>query len=170
MAKSKKKKLISRSEIEQIPEREVPAKERAINKKETSKRLSYTYIIPLVICIIIALAYLFTRIFWLLPVLVVFGLITMFGWDGSTRTCPKCRKWNAVVWIKNERIKRTKTVTTKEKKQDKFIVLKIFSKSYRNKKPEYIEKTRIKEERIKREHGKCKNCGHEFKNEKPILF
>ena len=36
--------------------------------------------------------------------------------------------------------------------------------------PKYEEKTKIKEERIKREHGKCKNCGYEYKNEKPILF
>lgn len=167
MAK-KKKKLMSKSDIEKIPEKEVPAKERVVNKKESSNKTTFMYIIPLSICIIIALAYLFTRFFWLLPVLIIFGLVTMFGWDGSGRTCPKCKKWNSVVWIKNERIKRTKTVTTKVKKEEKFKLFKLLSR--KKKEPQYEEKTKIKEERIKREHGKCTNCGHEFKNEKPILF
>ncbi len=169
MAK-KKKKLMTKSEVESIPEREVPAKERAKNKKESTKKSSYTYILPFIVSVIIALAYLFTRIIWLLPALVVTGLITMFGWDGSSRTCPKCRKWNSVIWIKNERIKRTKTVTTKQKKEEKLFIMKVINRKRNKKNPEFVEKTKVVEERIKREHGKCKNCGHEFQNEKPILF
>ena len=169
MAKNKKK-LLSKSDIEKIPEKEVPAKDRVINKQESSKKTTLLYIIPLVICIIIALVYLFTgaTLHWLLIILVVLGVLTMFGWDGSARTCPKCKKWNSVVWIKNERIKRTKTVTTRVRKEEKFKLLKLFSKKKRE--PQYEDKTKIREERIKREHGKCTNCGHEFKNEKPILF
>ena len=159
---------MSKSDIEKFQKKKFQQKIVLANKKESLKNY-FLYIIPLVICIIIALVYLFTRLFWLLIVLIVLGVLTMFGWDGSTRTCPKCKKWNSVVWIKNERIKRTKTVTTKVKKEEKFKILKLFSKKKR-KEPQYEEKTKIREERIKREHGKCKNCGHEFKNEKPILF
>ena len=45
---------------------------------------------------------------------------------------------------------------------------KMFSKFLEHR--ERMARQKAEEERIKREHGKCTNCGHEFKNEKPILF
>lgn len=116
------------------------------NLKIAKKRIIFFYTIPLLALIIVALCYLILQINWLLIPFAVLMLITLFGWDCGERTCPNCKKWNAVSWGKY----RTETNTKKVKKKT------------------IIGKDKITERKqIKRTfEGKCNHCNYEFEKDR----
>lgn len=124
----------------------ISADEKMANEKKSKSNMIVQYIIPLVAIIIISLFYIATQknIF-----LILFGflmIVVLFGWDCSSRTCPECKKWNTVIWTKNERRKRKTNVSKRS----------IFNK----------EKKKIIEEKYIKINGKCKNCNCEFEIER----
>lgn len=123
----KEGKNISKSQVEE-------------NQKKSKIRLIFLYIIPLTIAVVLGFVYIPTqKNILLLPFGIMF-LITLFGWDGSTRTCTKCKKWNATIGIDSK--------VTKEFEEIK--VKGLFGKE------------RIKRRQVKHTISKyeCKNCGH----------
>lgn len=117
-------------------------------KSESKKRLIFLYIVPIVGTILIACIYIPTQNNFLLIPFGVCFLVTLFGWDGSTRMCKKCGKWNSLVTIKAnkktiQKTKKYKTITGKEK--EKII--------------------KIKHEITQHE---CRNCGQIIEKDKEI--
>lgn len=135
-----KKKIIKKEDITKIVEREVSENEIKKNNKIYKRNKLVLYSIPLVLVIINAIIYLLTNnnIF-----LIIFGItlfILLFGWDGNSRTCTKCKKWNSLIWIKNKNIIKVHYKNTKN----------IFGKL----------QEKAKEERLNQKEGKCINCGN----------
>ena len=96
-------------------------KEIVENEKKSKKMTMLLYVVPFACAVIIAIIYILTQLKFLLIIFAILVFITLFGWDGSTRTCPECRKWNAIVWTKVE--KETKE-STKEARGKKRKILK----------------------------------------------
>ena len=131
---------------EKMGVKDISKEEIESNLKIAKKRIILLYTIPLVLIVIVALAYLITQINWLLIPFAVLMLITLFGWDSGDRTCPNCKKWNAVSWGDS----KSETKVKKVKKKDMLGREKV------------IEKKQIK----RRFEGKCNNCGYEFEKER----
>ena len=138
----KMKKVI---DIKKIKKREVSEKEILKNEKETKKYKMLMYTIPLIALIILIISYILTTNHYLLIPFGIVFFVFLFGWDSRQRTCPKCRKWNSLIWIENKVILRK----TKTKK-------KILKKEYE----------KDKKEKVSRSIGKCKNCGDEIEIER----
>ena len=128
-----------------IKKRQVSEKEILKNEKEFKRNKILMYTIPIIALVILLILYILTINHYLLIPFGILFFIFLFGWDSKQRTCPKCKKWNSLIWIENKIILRT----TKTKK-------KILKKEY--------EKN--KKEKISRSVGKCKNCGEETEIEK----
>ena len=120
------------------------------NEQKSKRNVMCLYIIPLVLLIIIGIAYVLIHNNILLVFFAIFMFIILWGWDGSSRTCPNCKKWNSVVWIKNEKRVRKTTITKKN-------LLK-------------KETTKTMKEKYLKVTGKCKNCDCEYETEKNIMF
>ena len=94
-----------------------------INEKESKRKIIFIYIIPLSVLVILGFTYIFTQINILLIPFAILMFIVLFGWDGATRVCPNCKKWNSVIWIKKESIteieENTKNTSNSEKKRHK---------------------------------------------------
>lgn len=106
----------------------------AENEKESKNKTLLMYLIPMAILVILGVIYIFTRKNWLLIPFAILMFLVLFGWDSSTRICPKCKKWNSVVWIKTERFsKNEEKIVGKKKKKSKI--------------------------KYTRSQGKCNNCG-----------
>lgn len=148
--KIQEKNETKRQESLDTKKRNVTNNEYEENQKESKKKMIIQYMIPLALLIVVALIYIQTQKNILLIPFAVLTMIVLFGWDASTRTCPECRKWNSVSWLKTENIKRT---TTKSKKN-------LLGK----------EKTEKKTVHIRKIYKKCRNCGHEFETEQTKLF
>ena len=116
------------------------------NKLESKKLIMYIYIIPLVLIVIIGLVYILTQKNLLLIPFAILMFFIMWGWDGSSRVCPHCNKWNAVVWTNNEKRIRKVKITKKN------LLKKEVTKEIKEK---YLKLT-----------GLCKNCNCEFQTEK----
>lgn len=116
------------------------------NEKESKKKALIIYIIPLSIIVIIGIIYILTQLTILLVPFGILMFVVLFGGDCSSRTCPRCKKWNSVSWIKTEKRIKKYTVTKKN----------------------FLRKEVIKEMRQKYllVGGKCKNCGCEFETQK----
>lgn len=116
------------------------------NEIESKKKAMILYIIPLIIIVIIAIIYIFTQVNILLFPFGIFMFVVLFGGDCSSRTCPVCKKWNSVSWIKTEKRIKKYTVTKKN----------------------FLKKEIVKE--MKQKYlllvGKCKNCDCEYENKK----
>lgn len=108
-------------------------KEIAENEKKSRTLTIFLYTIPLILAIIIAFIYIFTQLNFLLIIFAVLMFIVLFGWDGSTRTCPECKKWNAIIWTKVD--KETRETQTKKG-----------------------NKSKTSKEKITKMEGKCKHC------------
>lgn len=108
-------------------------KEIAENEKKSRTLTIFLYTIPLILAIIIAFIYIFTQLNFLLIIFAVLMFIVLFGWDGSTRTCPECKKWNAIIWTKVD--KETRETQTKKG-----------------------NKSKTSKEKITKMEGKCKYC------------
>lgn len=121
-------------------------KEIVENEKKSKKMTMLLYVVPFACAVIIAIIYILTQLKFLLIIFAILVFITLFGWDGSTRTCPECRKWNAIVWTKVE--KETKE-STKEARGKKRKILK---------------------EKITKMEGKCKYCKNVAHIERKRLF
>ncbi len=87
------------------------------NEKEAKKLTTLLYTVPLVLAIIVAFIYIFTQLNFLLIIFAILMFVILFGWDGSTRTCPECKKWNAIIWTKVD--KETREVQSKNKGKKK---------------------------------------------------
>lgn len=139
----------------------IPETEKNLNKKVSKRKTILIYTIPLVILVIVGFIYIFTQINILLIPFAILMFIVLIGWDGATRTCPNCKMWNSVAWIKSENIseieelKENKTNTTKT---DKKVARKKNNKS---------KKMKIK---YTINQGKCKKCGCIFERKKQRLF
>lgn len=83
------------------------------NENESKKWALILYVIPLVIIIVIAIIYIITQKNILLIPFGILMFVVLFGGDCSSRTCPKCKKWNSVSWTKTE--KRIKKYTETKK-------------------------------------------------------
>ena len=116
------------------------------NKKESTKKAMMLYTVPLAIIVIVGIAYIFTQINILLFIFAPFMFIVLWGGDSSSRTCPKCKKWNSVTWNKTERRVRTETIKTKG----------MFNK----------EKSKTIKHKYLKLGGKCNSCNCEFETEK----
>lgn len=125
--------------LEDIKEKEISEEDKDKNEKENKKRKVILYTIPLTIVIVMAIIYfLTTKIIFL----ILFGIILfifLFGWDGNSRICPECHKWNSMIWISNKNITKKTTFNKKN----------LLGKD--------IQKQ--KEEKLIRKEGKCINCG-----------
>ena len=132
-------------DVKKIKKRQVSEKEILKNEKEFKRNKILMYTIPIIALVILLILYILTINHYLLIPFGILFFIFLFGWDSKQRTCPKCKKWNSLIWIENKIILRT----TKTKK-------KILKKEY--------EKN--KKEKISRSVGKCKNCGEETEIEK----
>lgn len=132
--------------LENIKEKEISNEEKEKNEKETKKNKILLYTIPLILVIINAIIYFLTN---KIIFLILFGIILfifLFGWDGNSRVCPECNKWNGLVWTANNIIVR----------KTKFTKKNIFGKI----------KQLEKKERIIKKNAKCKNCGKSSQIEK----
>ena len=120
------------------------------NEKDSKKKALILYIIPLAIIVVIGIIYIFTQFNILLILFGICMFVVLFGGDCSSRTCPKCKKWNSVSWIKAERRIKRFNVTKKN----------------------FFKKEISKE--IKQKYllagGKCKNCDCEFETQKNRLL
>lgn len=136
--------------LKDIKQRQVSKEEYEQNQKSSKTKMIVLYLIPVILLIIIAIIYIPTHFNYLLIPFAILMFIVMFGWDGSTRTCPKCRKWNSVIWIKVEHKKNYETKT----------------------KTNFFGKEKQKQVAIKIRHqeGKCHNCGHTFNIEKNSII
>lgn len=133
-------------DITKIKEREVSEKEIKENNKETKKNTWLLYRIPIIIDIILALIYIPTaNNILLIPIAIIFVLI-LYGIDCHQRICKKCKKWNATVTIKSEKVLRT-TEITKEN---------LIGKNKTKQKKNIVHKLRTK----------CLNCGYIEDSEK----
>lgn len=130
--------------------KEINESKKSEYEKISKKNVMYLYIIPLVLLIIIGIAYVLIQNNFLLVFFAIFMFIILWGWDGSSRTCPNCKKWNSVVWIKNEKRVRKTQITKRN-----------FLKK---------ETTKIMKEKYLKVTGKCKNCDCEYETEKNIMF
>ena len=123
----KEGKNISKSQVEE-------------NQKKSKIRLIFLYIIPLIIAVVLGFVYIPTqKNILLLPFGIMF-LITLFGWDGSTRTCTKCKKWNATIGIDskvtkefekstvNKILELVEKASSKKSRSEKFITKFVFVK------------------------------------------
>lgn len=130
--------------------KEINEVKKSENEKISKKNVVYLYIIPLVLLIVTGIAYVLMQNNYLLVFFAIFMFIILWGWDGSSRTCPNCKKWNSVVWIKNEKRVRKTTITKKN-------LLK-------------KETTKTMKEKYLKVTGKCNNCDCEYETEKNIMF
>ena len=139
-----------KEEPEVEEEYRITEEEKVYNLKHSKIRIIIQYFIPLIIDIVLALKYIPTQNNYLLIPFSIVMLITLYGWDSATRTCPKCKKWNSVNWSKSENAVR---ITTEEKRT-------LFGR----KKEKQIK------EKIKKVKGRCKNCGNMCESEKNKIF
>lgn len=124
----------------------IAEREKKENEKISKRRTITIYLIPLILMIITAISYILTQMMIFLILFGILMFIVLWGWDSSSRICPKCKKWNNVEWTKNERKERD----TKVKKR-----------SLLNK-----NKMKTVKEKYVRLEGKCKNCNCVFEMEK----
>lgn len=124
--------------------------EKIENQKNSKNKTILQYIIPLVLTIIVALIYIPTHNNILLIPFGILMFVVLFGWDSSTRTCRNCKKWNSIMWIKSEKIRRKTNV----------------------KKRSVIRKDKMKQvtEKVIILRGKCKNCECEYELERNRIF
>src|SRR5574344_222084 len=133
-------------DINKIKERDITEKEIKENKKETTIRKIFLYIIPILIIIVCIIFYIVTN---KIIFLIGFGamlFIALFGWDGNSRICPNCHKWSSLIWTEDKRVVRT---TTSVKKN-------LFGK----------DKTEEIKSYVSKKTAKCTNCGKISKSEK----
>ena len=116
------------------------------NRKESTKKAILLYTVPLAIIVIVGIAYILTQMNILLIVFAPFMFMVLWGGDSSSRTCPRCKKWNSVIWNKTEKRIRTETIKTKG----------MFNK----------EKSKKTKRKYLKVGGKCKVCNCEFETEK----
>lgn len=115
------------------------------NQKEANKKTLIMYLIPLIILIVLGISYIFTQLNILLIPFAILMFIVLIGWDGSTRTCPNCKKWNSIIWIKNENFSKTEKITKNKK----------------------VKKTKKK---YTINQGKCKNCDLIYETKKQRII
>lgn len=120
------------------------------NQKDSKKNTVLQYLIPLIVTIIISLIYIPTQNNILLIPFGISTLVTLFGWDCSSRICSNCKKWNSIIW-------------TQSKKTSKKTNIKKRSIIGKNKTKEITEKITIV-------RAKCKNCDCEYEIEKNRIF
>ncbi len=119
------------------------------NEKETKIKMIIRYITPLTLAIVAGIMYIVLQNMIVLFAFGIFMFLVLWGGDCSSRTCPSCKKWNSITWIKTERrIRETKYTKN---------ILKF--KINKTKKYKYLKLG-----------GKCKNCGCEFETEKDRLI
>ncbi len=119
------------------------------NEKETKIKMIIQYITPLSLAIIAGILYIALQNILVLCAFGAFMFLVLWGGDCSSRTCPSCKKWNSITWIKTERrIRETKYTKT---------ILKY--KLKKTKKYKYMKLG-----------GRCKNCGCEFESEKDRMI
>ena len=128
----------------------ITEEEKVHNLKISRIRTTVQYILPLIINIIIAIKYIPTQNNWLLIPFSIVMMFILYGWDCATRTCPKCKKWNAVNWTKSENVVK---VTTEETKT-------IFGK----------KKEKNKKEKVRKLEGRCSNCGNMCESQRNKIF
>ncbi len=132
--------------INNVQDKEVSEKIKQNNQKDSNFKKVVLYGIPLVTTIAIGIIYIPTSNHILLIPFGILLLITLFGWDSNSRTCPRCKKWNSILWIKNDNIIDKSSVKTKS----------FFGK----------EKTKFDKRYITKSTGKCKECGYTYTKEK----
>lgn len=120
-------------------------REKVENEKRSKKLTICLYLIPLILAVIIALVYIFIQQNFLLIIFAVLMFVILFGWDGSSRICPECKRWNAIIWTKVEK------ETTEVKNNDK-------------------GKKQNTKNRITKMEGKCKYCNKIVHTEKKRLI
>lgn len=132
-----------------------------LNKEKSRKKIIFIYIIPLIALVILGFVYIFTQINILLIPFSILMFIVLLGWDGATRTCPNCKVWNSVIWIKSENVPETE-----ELKED------IDNKSNATTKVKRKKKNKSKKTKIKHtiNQGKCKKCGCIFERKSRDYF
>ncbi len=146
-----KKKLYTLDELKNMKEKDISEKEIKTNTEDSKKRMIFMYFVPVILLIGVAVVYLITSIHWLLIPFAILLLITLFGWDGSDRVCPKCKKFNSVKWISTKNLVRKTTITKTNKV---------------TKKAKNVEKKK----NFRRVHGKCIHCGYDFEKDKNRLL
>ena len=120
-------------------------REKVENEKRSKKLTICLYLIPLILAVIIALVYIFIQQNFLLIIFAVLMFVILFGWDGSSRICPECKWWNAIIWTKVEKETREVKNNNKGKKQNT-------------------------KNRITKMEGKCKYCNKIVHTEKKRLI
>ena len=140
-----KRKLYTLDELKNMKEKNISQKEIDANTKESKTYMVCMYVVPAAILVCVAVAYLITSQHLLLIPFAILLLIALFGWDGSDRVCPKCKKFNGVKWISTKNLVRKTTITKKKK-------------------------TVEKKKNFRRVHGKCIHCGYDFEKDKNRLF
>ncbi len=120
-------------------------REKVENEKRSKKLTICLYLIPLILAVIIALVYIFIQQNFLLIIFAVLMFVILFGWDGSSRICPECKRWNAIIWTKVEKETREVKNNDKGKKQNT-------------------------KNRITKMEGKCKYCNKIVHTEKKRLI
>lgn len=128
----------------------VSRRERNKNLEEARKKSVILYLIPLVALVIIAIIYIPTHQNWLLVPFAILMFVALFGHDGASRTCPYCKKWNAVVYTTTKNY--TKTITEESKD--------LFGKT----------KKKTRKEKTKKFFGECSNCKVKVDTEKKRYF
>ena len=124
----------------------ISEKEKVKNQKESKTKSITMYIIPLILLIITAIAYILLQNNILLIVFGILMFIVLWGWDSASRTCPNCKKWNSTIWENSKRLERETSVKKKsilKKEQSKKVI-----------------------EKYTKLEGKCKNCNCKFEIEK----
>ena len=120
------------------------------NQKDAKKKMYILYLIPLGIAVVLAITYILLRnIVWLILFSVV-AAVVVFGWDTGNRTCPRCKKWNAVSWIGFKKIEKTTNIKVKS----------FFGRG----------KTKDKVEKFRRSTGKCTHCNYTFDKDSKSFF
>lgn len=120
-------------------------REKVENEKRSKKLTICLYLVPLILAVIIALVYIFIQQNFLLIIFAVLMFVILFGWDGSSRICPECKRWNAIIWTKVEKETREVKNNDKGKKQNT-------------------------KNRITKMEGKCKYCNKIVHTEKKRLI
>ncbi len=133
-------------DINKIKERNATEKEIKENEKEVKIKKVFLYIIPILLIIICIIFYVVTNKIIFLIGFGIMLLIALFGWDGNSRICPNCHKWNSLMWIDDKTVLRTTTTVRKG----------LFGKDKVEENKSYVSK----------KNAKCINCGKESKCEK----
>lgn len=139
--------------LNDIKKKDISEEEKKENEEKSKKYTIILYKIPILLAIIIGLVYKFTNNNLFLIVFAIIIFIMLWGRDGNKGICPKCKKWDSVIWKKSNKKQMKKTIT-KEKR------LKLFGK-YKIKETKFYRYTY---------KGICKNCGSEITKEKDRKF